>query len=88
MLIDTGMSYIPGAASLAATHCGSIRLSTLKCGKTPEAKGCILNFEKETISQDDFFEVANKVYILLTKHMHFVLLMSWPPLCSEKCSNF
>ena len=51
-----GMSYMPGAASLAATHRGkvkNIRLSTLRDNQmTQDPKSCILNFEKETEAYD------------------------------------
>lgn len=51
------MNYIPGAASLAATHRGkikNIRLSSLRDTEmTPDAKACILNFEKGTVLLDN-----------------------------------
>lgn len=50
------MSYMPGAASLAATHKGrikNIRLSTLRDSQqTSDPRSYILNFEKDTISLD------------------------------------
>lgn len=50
------MSYVPGAASLAATHRGkikNIRLSTLRDAKqNVDHRACILDFEKEAIAFD------------------------------------
>ena len=46
-----GMSYMPGAPSLATTHRGKVKnihLSTLRDNEmTQNPKSCILNFEKE-----------------------------------------
>ena len=51
------MSYIPGAASLAATHRGkvkNIRLSTLRdASQNVDHRACILDFEKEAIAFDN-----------------------------------
>ena len=51
-----GMNYMPGTASLAATHRGkvkNIRLSTLRDNlMTPDPKTCILHFEQETKAYD------------------------------------
>ena len=51
--LGKGMSYMPGAASLAATHRGKVELlSTLRDDQTQVPKSCILNFEKETETYD------------------------------------
>ena len=54
--LGKGMSYIPGAASLAATHRGkvkNIRLTTLRdANQNMDHHTCILDFEKETIAFD------------------------------------
>lgn len=50
------MEYIPGAASLAATHRGRIknlRLSTLRDSQqNADPRSSILDFEKETVAHD------------------------------------
>ena len=50
------MEYIPGAASLAATHRGSVknlRLSTLRDSQqNVDPRSSILDFEKETVAHD------------------------------------
>lgn len=50
------MEYMPGAASLAATHRGkikNIRLSTLRdAGQNVDPRACILDFEKESLAYD------------------------------------
>ena len=54
--LGKGMSYIPGAASLAATHRGkvkNIRLTTLRdANQNVDHRTCILDFEKEAIAFD------------------------------------
>ena len=56
MYTGTGMDYMPGAASLAATHRGkikNIRLSTLRdASQNLDQRSCILDFEKEAIAHD------------------------------------
>ena len=50
------MDYMPGAASLAATHRGKIKnicLSTLRdASQNIDQRSCILDFEKEAIAYD------------------------------------
>ncbi len=50
------MDYIPGAASLAATHRGKVknlRLSTLRdCHQNADPRSSILDFEREAIALD------------------------------------
>ena len=63
-----GMSYIPGAASLAATHTGRIKnicLSTLRDSEqTSDPQSCILSFEKDTVSFDKSMKEQVKVLLI------------------------
>ena len=56
IVLGKGMSYMPGASSLAATHRGkvkNIRLSTLRDTQMiSDPRSSILQFEKESIAYD------------------------------------
>lgn len=64
IILGKGIDYIPGVASLAAAHRGkvkNIRLSTIRdSNMTPDAKSCILNFEKKTVSYDRSMKLQAK----------------------------
>lgn len=81
------MSYMPGAASLAATHRGKVKnihLSTLRDNQmTQDPKSCILNFEKETEAYDATnkketqckrYCVAVTILLLMGMHVHIPYL--------------
>ena len=58
------MEYMPGAASLAATHRGkikNIRLSTLRdASQNIDPRACILDFEKEAVAYDKKQKLTTK----------------------------
>lgn len=58
------MEYMPGAASLAATHRGkikNIRLSTLQdASQNIDPRACILDFEKEAVAYDKKQKLTTK----------------------------
>lgn len=74
-----GMEYMPGVASLAATHRGkikNIRLSTLRdANQNIDPRACILDFEKESLAYDKQQKLSTKtegIIMLITVVVHNV----------------